>query len=237
MPQPVVRLTPVGENIAWIAGRGVVVAKAADGVRPAAAFDHQDGETAAFRVEIENDSAARMDVDPKDMQFTTCVTAPHCRPRARVIDPERILLALDQERASETASATNAAVAGTALLLLRVTGDVAGAASGHDRNAGQATAAAADGLEGTMGASQQRLADLDAQRLTWSSSTLRRTTLLPGQGVAGWVFVPLVLEDREVWLDVWVNGHDFWFRFQQTIYKPPVGTRADHAMPVTIPRS
>ena len=54
-PRPVVRLAPAGGEVTWVAGRAVL-SKQQSGVRVAAAFEHQDGDTLAVRVEIANDS-------------------------------------------------------------------------------------------------------------------------------------------------------------------------------------
>src|SRR5688572_10647912 len=109
---PVVRLQPQGSDIVWVAGRAIV-ASAHDGIRVAAAFDHQDGRAIAFRIEVANDTAERIDVDPKDMHFAVCISDPGCAGKRKVIDPEQKLLALDHARSQEEADAKNMAVAGT----------------------------------------------------------------------------------------------------------------------------
>jgi hypothetical protein len=50
-PQPVVRLTPRSPDVFWSAGLAVVT-RAVEGIRVAAAFDHQAGPLVAFGLEV-----------------------------------------------------------------------------------------------------------------------------------------------------------------------------------------
>src|SRR5262245_20274232 len=88
-PLPVVRLQPQGSEWLWVSGRAVAT-RAGDGIRTAAAFDHQDGTTVVFRVEVQNESEARIDVDPGDMLYTICVDETTCSARQPVADPEQM---------------------------------------------------------------------------------------------------------------------------------------------------
>jgi hypothetical protein len=218
-PLPVVRLKPESSDVIWVSGRAVV-AQERERIRVAAAFDHQDGRAVAFRVEVENDSPTRFDVDPVDMRFTTCVSESTCAPRLAVADPEQMLVRLDRLRAREEANATNTATAGAALVLLSATADAAAIAKGRTRDAGERTALAAVAADSAVGAHDRRLGRIDSEREVWSTAAFRRTTLLPGQGAAGLVYVPLAAEARVVWLGVSVAGREFWFPFQQAVVAP-----------------
>jgi hypothetical protein len=220
LPRPIVRLYPAGSDIVWVSGRAVVE-HAEGGIRAAAAFDHQNGDTVAFRVEIQNDSAERIEIDPKHMQFVTCFAGSSCSARQSAFDPEQVLMALDQERSQEEAKAVNSQVAGSALIFLSATADVASVARGHTRDAGERTALAGIALDSSVNGSEQTLARIDSERVTWATAALRRTTLLAGHGVAGLVYVPLAAKAEYVWLDVPAGGRDFWFRFKQTVTVPP----------------
>src|SRR4051812_49160936 len=98
-PQPLVRLTPANDPVVWVAGRATLSAEK-EGIRAAAAFDHQDGSLLSFRVEIQNDTDEPLQIDPAHISFTCCATADQrsCQPRRGVIDPEQVLAALDEKR-------------------------------------------------------------------------------------------------------------------------------------------
>jgi len=216
---PVVRLQPQGSDVVWVSGRAVV-ASAHDGIRVAAAFDHQDGQAIAFRIEVANDTEERIDVDPKDMHFAVCVSDPNCSGKRKVIDPEQKLLALDHARSQEEADAKNMAVAGTTLILLSVTADVASSSrrSGHIGNRAMLASLSVDN---SAAASHRRVGDIDADRSVWLASAFRRTTLLPRHGAAGLVYVPLKPNAQYVRLEVTVAGRDFVFPFSQAVTTPP----------------
>ena len=230
---PVVRLQPQGSDVFWVAGRAVV-ASAHDGIRVAAAFDHQDGQAIAFRVEVANDTAERFDVDPQDMHFAVCVSDPSCGGKRKVMDPEQKLLALDHARSREEADAKNMAVAGTTLVLLSLTADVASSSrrSGH---LGNRAMLASLSVDNSAAASHRRMGDIDADRSVWSASAFRRTTLFPGHGAAGLVYVPLKPNAKYVRLELTVAGHDFVFPFEQAVTTPPPASRGRSAG--TIPRA
>jgi hypothetical protein len=215
-PLPVVRLAPRDGNVAWIAGRAVTT-QAEGGVRAAAAFEYQTGGTVGFRVEVQNDSPDTLDIDPRGMSFRTCPTEQRCAASQPVVDPEQMLIALDEARSEEEASAANTRAADSALLFLSIASDVADINRGHGQHAGDATTLAAVNLKSSETASQSRLALIDSQKIAWSTSTLRRTTLPPGHGAAGLVFVPLDRDAQYVWLHVRAGAHDFWFPFQQSV--------------------
>lgn len=215
-PLPVVRLMPHDANVTWVAGRAVTT-RDKGGIRAAAAFDRQDGRAVAFRVEVENDSGEALVVDPNDMLFVTCVAAANCSERKPVVDPEQVLVALDQARSRTEAQASDSAAGNSALVFLAVTSDLSSIGRGHDHHAGERTALAAGNLRTSELTSEQRLASIASAKEMWSTTALRRTTVLAGHGAAGLVYVPLDPGARYVWLDVKAGRHDFWFTFEQAI--------------------
>jgi hypothetical protein len=219
---PIVRLQPHGSDVVWVSGRAVVTS-ARDGIRVAAAFDHQDREAIAFRVEIANDTAERFDVDPRDMHFAVCVSDPNCSGKRNVIDPEQKLLALDHARSREEADGKNMVVAGTTLLFLGVAADVADVASSGRSSApvGNRAMLASLSVDNSAAQSDRRLGSIDAHRSVWSASAFRRTTLLPGHGAAGLVYVPLKPNAKYVRLELNVAGLAFVFPFEQMVTAPP----------------
>jgi len=217
-PAPLVRLQP-GAGEVWVSGRATV-SRADAGIRVGVAFDHQDGPALGLRVEVENGTAANLDVDPREFTFTTCrsLQPTSCSLTTRVIDPERVLLALDERRSREQADGANAQAALGALVILSAVGDVATIASGHsDRNTGTGTVAAASLMSSDAAGRDTRLASISHQQALWSNEALRHNTLFPGSGTGGRVYVPIDLHAGVVWLHVRTGGRVFSFPFQQVV--------------------
>jgi hypothetical protein len=225
IPQPLVRLNPDAAGVVWVAGRASVQ-QAQDGIRVAAAFEHQDGKMLALRLEVHNGTPARLEVDPTNITFSTCRTSitTTCRPSQRVIDPEQMLLAVDAAESRNAADAVNTQVALGTLALLSAAGDVAQAASGHgDQTTGEGTAAAVSMMDDAAAAADTQQASLAVQRQVWSDQALRRNTLFPGQGTDGLVYVPIDSQAGFVWVQAMIGGHTFPFHFAQVI-TPVVAT-------------
>src|SRR5215471_3654864 len=90
-PSPIVRLYPRGaDDVVWVSGRAVA-AQEEDGVKVAAAFDHQTTDMIAFRLEVENDTGHRIEVTPDSVAFRTCRDEKSCKKALWVIDPEDVL--------------------------------------------------------------------------------------------------------------------------------------------------
>jgi hypothetical protein len=216
-PAPLVRLNPKAADIIWVGGRASV-RQENGGVRVATAFEHQDGPLLGLRLEVENGTAARLEVDPKNITFTKCgdETVASCAPTQFVIDPEQALADLDVAQSRGVAEAANSqALLGT-LVLLSAVGDVASAGRGHP-SAGLNTVAAADLMQDSAATGDNTLATIDRRRQIWSNQALRRNTLDPGQGAAGLVYLPIDLRANYIWLHVRVAESLFQFRFEQVV--------------------
>lgn len=228
-PAPLVRLNPKAADIIWVGGRASV-RQENGGVRVATAFEHQDGPLLGLRLEVENATEARLEVDPKNVTFTKCgdETVASCAPTQRVIDPEQTLADLDVAQSRGMADAANSqALLGT-LVLLNAVGDVASAGRGHP-SAGLHTMAAADLMEGDAATRNNTLATIARRRQLWSNQALRRNTLDPGQGAAGLVYLPIDLRANYIWLHVRVAESLFQFRFEQVVTQtalPSTGAQA-----------
>lgn len=218
-PAPLVQLKPSAGEVVWVSGRATVT-RADAGIRVGVAFDHQDGPALGLRVEVQNGTAANLDVDPREFTFTPCrdIQPSSCALTTRVIDPERVLRALDERQSRERANGANAQAALGALVILSVVGDVATIAGGHaDRNTGSGTVAAASLMSSDAVARDTRLASIAYQQAVWSNEALRRNTLFPGSGTGGRVYVPIDLDAGVVWLHVRIGGRVFSFPFQQSV--------------------
>jgi hypothetical protein len=226
-PAPIVRLFPTSNDVVWVSGRASV-ARDEGGVRVAVAFEHQDGRSLGLRVEVENDTADKLEVDPSAVTFTQCraMAIETCGPTHRVIDPERMLAALDERQSREQADAANSQAFLGTMVMLSAVGDVASVASGHaNRHTGDSTAVAYDVMQGDAAAHNSELASMGVQQQIWSNEALRRSTLFPGRGAAGRVYVPIDLGAQIVWLHVQTGGHTFSFPFRQDVTRlDPQGT-------------
>src|SRR5882724_3979769 len=222
MPAPIVRLEPRSANSAvWVSGRAVLEKERA-GVRVAAAFEHQEGNSLGVRLEIENQTEAPIEVSPDDVTFMVCPSPDNqtCTGSWGVVDPEQVLDGLDQHQSRAVAEAANTEAFDTSLVLLSAVGDVAAIGTGHaNRSTGVGTAAlAADGAADTARAKDD-LSSVASQRELWSNVAFRRSTLAPGRGASGLVFLPIALKAQYVWLHVRAGGQSFTFGFTQTVRK------------------
>jgi len=225
-PHPVVRLAPAGGEVTWVAGRAVL-SKQQSGVRVAMAFEHQDGDTLAVRVEVANDSEAKLEVGPRDVFFATCQQRAlgSCGASQRVIDPEAALMALDVGASREAAAAANDAAFYTPLLVMSAVTDVASVASGKgDSTTGLHTAALANQRDADEARHNTALASYASQRDMWSNAALRRNTVQPGRAQGGMVFVPIDLAARYVWIQLRAGPRTFAFQFEQTVMDIPTAT-------------
>lgn len=228
-PAPLVRLNPKAADIIWVGGRASV-RKENGGVRVATAFEHQDGPLLCLRLEVENGTEARLEVDPKNVTFTRCgdETVASCAPSQFVIDPERALADLDVAQSRGMAEAANTqGILGT-LVLLNAVGDLSSAAHGHP-SSGLNTMAAADLMENDAVASNNILATIARRRQIWSNQALRRNTLDPGQGAAGLVYLPIDLRANYIWLNVRVAESLFQVRFEQVVTQTALPTTGAQA--------
>jgi len=218
-PGPLVRLYPSLPNVVWVSGRASMT-REEGGIRVAAAFDHQDGPNLGVRVEVENTTDGLLDVDPSAFTFTTCggTAVASCAPTQAIIDPERVLAALDERQSRERADAANSQTALGALVILSAVGDVATVASGHaDANTGNATVASAALMESDANARDSSLGSISMQQGIWANEALRRNTVFPGRGTGGRVYLPINLNAQYVWLHVKAGGRVFSFPFKQVV--------------------
>ncbi|HZL17526.1 MAG TPA: hypothetical protein VFG23_07260 [Polyangia bacterium] len=222
-PAPLVRLNPKATDITWVGGRATVQATN-NNIRVGTAFEYQDGPMLAMRVEIENDTTARIEVAPADFTFTDCLgeAIASCMPTLAAVDPEKVLASLDVAQSREVAeSANDQALLGT-LVILSAVGDV----GAHHHGSGLRTAVALDAMQSDASTHDSAQASFGVRRQIWSNQALRRNTLDPGQGTSGLVFLPIDLRAGYVWFNVRLAGAVFQFPFQQVVtqIQPPAPT-------------
>jgi hypothetical protein len=191
-----------------------------DGLRVAAAFDEQVGDLLGLRVEVANDTGERLDVDPRQFSFTPCAGTARetCDRTLRIVDPERVIADLEERRSRERADAQNSQTFLGTLAILSAFTDVAAIATGKvDRNTGRSTLRLSNTMRLDDMDNRMAQSALDAQQAAWSNRALRRTTLFPGHGTGGRVYIPIYLAARTVWLHVRTGGQSFSFPFHQTV--------------------
>jgi len=215
-PAPVVRLDPVSHNVFWISGRAAVKQEER-GVRVAAAFEREMGTTLGVRVEIQNQTDRKLDIDPAEaFSFISCKGAAEssCAKETFVIDPEEMLAGLDQKASRERAQAANDDGALGGLVLLSAMADTASLASPHGGGAPLRTEGAVGAQQGTAASHDRGLGAIEAQRDMWSDEALRHSTVLPGASVGGQVFIPADKGVQYVWLKIRVGDRTFPFHFR-----------------------
>ncbi|HVZ70808.1 MAG TPA: hypothetical protein VHJ20_00400 [Polyangia bacterium] len=196
-----------------------MLSKEENGVRVAAAFEHQHENALGVRVEIANDTPAPFEVSPGDITFMTCPTIDNasCDGSFSVVDPEAMLSALDENQSRVASNASNARAFWGTLAFLSAVGDVASVANGHTRHVGEGTVAALGAGAASEANAENEQSAIDTERELWSNAALRRSTIAPGAGVAGLIFIPIDTRAQFIWVHVRAGGHVFPFGFHQTV--------------------
>jgi hypothetical protein len=220
-PEPVLRMTPLSENVLWLRGTAAFLKENSVG-RVAMAFDRQEGQMVAFHVEIENAGTEPLLIDPAAIYYAACNRSQdgqirRCAPAHWATDPEKVLLALDVAHSRQVAGEVNEAALLGSLAVL----DMAAAVAGGARHGSGALAAASGGHALATAAaieSQQRRHGVmfEAERLRWSSAALRKTTLVPGGRVAGLIYLPRETGANEIAVQVRMGKDTLEFPFKQT---------------------
>lgn len=219
-PAPLVRLDPRGtRGFVWVAGRAVME-KEQGGVRVASAFEVQDGSLLALRLEIQNLTEGPIEVGPEGFTFMTCRTGDNgsCSGSYGVVDPEAMLARFDERQSLERAVAHNQQALDTTLFFLSAATDLAAIGSGRATSTtGLGTVMMAEQAQSDAARAQVSLSTLASGRQSWSSSAFRRTTLPPGQGAGGFVYLPIDKSARYVWVHVRAGGQIIPFGFRQSV--------------------
>jgi hypothetical protein len=218
-PAPIYRLDPRTPDVIWVGGRASVQQERG-GIRVAAAFERQQGDSLALRVEIQNGSESRLEIGPQKMWHSPCSSpaVESCRSSERVIDPEAVLAKIDEKQSVDRAAASNSQAALGTLVILSAVTDAASVGSGTaDGTTGFQTVSTAHAMSRDAARRSVGLASLEQQRQAWSNEALRRNTLFPGQGTSGIVFVPIFPDARFVWVQMRVGSERFAFHFEQNV--------------------
>ncbi len=224
--EPVIRLTPESNDVVWVGGSAAVIKKGIS-ARVAVAFARAQDELVGFRVEIENGTTGPILIDPAKFYYAACVRSDdgnsrQCHPAHPVVDPEKVLLDLDIRHSRDKASNANAETLAATMLFPDLATTVAGAASGkhHTTAVGLNNAVAAgDALGAIQAEGQVQASSYEIQRANWETAAFRKSTILPGNRVAGLVFVDRDLTANEVRLEIRIGDDVLDFPFKQTLYQ------------------
>ena len=232
MPEPVLRLTPLSDNVVWAGGMAAVV-KQAKAARVAVAFAREHDGKVGFRVEIENTSPVPILIDPARFYYAACNRSADgasrtCQPSRLAFNPEQVLLDLDIQHSRQEASTANAETFAGAMMFLDLTLGVAGAASGN-RHAAMAGLDGADhsaqALDAISAEGQQQASTYEMERASWETAAFRKSTIPPGHRVAGLVYVDRHLAANEVSLQIRIGDEILDFPFKQMQFQ----ARTSHA--------
>lgn len=195
-PQPLVRMVPLSENVLWARGVPALV-KDGKAARVGVAFAREQEGLVGFHVEVENLGMTPMIVGPRNFYHAACAATPDgrsrtCRPSQWVMDPERVLLDLDVTHARKQAHLENRLAVTSVFILLDLGASIAAAAHGKHRAAtvGLVSGAVAVNTAGDIVAEREHeSATYESRRDRWENYALRKTTLMPGQRMAGLVYL------------------------------------------------
>ena len=223
-PEPVLRLTPLSENVLWIGGTAAIV-KEGRAARVAIAFARQQEDLVSFRVEIENTANTPILIGPSNFYYAACTRSAdgksrQCLPARWAVNPEKVLLDLDIARSRQKAGNMNEETLVAPLLLLSTTAALTSAASHDHRKTALAldnAALAASALESIQSDNQRQASAYELERANWETAALRKTTLLPGNRVAGLVYVARDLTANEVSLQSRIEDEILDFPFKQIL--------------------
>jgi hypothetical protein len=219
-------MTPLSDRLLWIHGAAAVVEEGKL-ARAGVAFVRQEQELVGFHVEIENTSMAPILVDPSKFYCAACTKledgkARKCQPSQWAVDPEKVLLALDIAHSRQVAGQANKEALAGAFILLDMAALTAGAAQQNPALAGAAIAHSAQ-MGDVVGAIEaegaQHAVAYEARRGKWENVALRKTTLLPGNRLAGMVYLGRALEANEVRLHLRLGSEVMVFPFKQVLIK------------------
>lgn len=221
-PEPVLRLTPLAQNVLWIGGMAAVIQEGSS-ARVAAAFVRQQGDLVSFRVEVENTANTPILVGPSNFYYATCTRSAdnrnrQCGPARWAVNPEKVLLDLDIARSRQKASSMNGEALMAPLLFLSLGAALVGTGS-HDHRATSlalhSAALAGNALDASQLEDNQQASTYEMERANWETASLRKTTLLPGNRVAGLVYVARDVAANEVSLQMQLGDEVLTFRFSQ----------------------
>ena len=223
MARPIVHLTPTGDGVVWVSGVGYMTAESPE-LRVAVGFVRDENGLLGVRVEAQNQGQASILFGPEALTFQACRihpgAPPACGVPVPVTDPEQSLLAIDAREREEGADHRNEQAWDSATYVLTSIGALVSIGSRHHREAAEDAAEASYQIDRDEAVHQSKVADLAAQRQWWETEALRRTTIAPGEGIAGMVYFPGNLETQMVRLHVTVGASHFVFVWQEQVIQP-----------------
>lgn len=226
-PRAVIRMNPVSENVRWNYGQAFA-SDTITGIVVEAAFDRSTPEYNIFDVSVINRSNMNYVVDPANFSFQETRYDEGPANVYRALDPENMLLAIDQKESKDEADAKNAAigavvvagaVVATAAIVAANADDVE-VRHHHHRHADPgimvATPIILDGMDEPM----PTMTEAERRRDMWMNGTVRKTTLEPGYRIDGKVYFPRFEKPATYVLQLPVDDQLAQIAFNQLTFHP-----------------
>jgi len=206
-PSPVLRLSPLANETSWLDGKEFATISA-DSIEAAVAFESMDAKLIVFEVEITNRSEQPVLVSPEKfyslplfspqdtMSFPTSAQA------GFAIDPESKILDIDKQISREKASYSTMEGVDLIFGLLGVVAAIA--TIGQEKTEEEIKQEQQQRRELEILDREQEinhknnLAKLQNEKVQWTSSALRRTTLNPNHTTIGKVYFPANYKARYI---------------------------------------
>ncbi len=225
VPQPVARLSPLGENYDWLNGTENMIFPANEGIEVELQFIQSTSNQLLFEVGITNRSDQKVYVDPSrfSIQLLSLDTLTPSGTPLFAFDPESQILRMDLQKSREQAEASNDA----ALELIGQTLDIASdiASIGQEKDPEVQAQEQADRAERRQDYENSeidreiRLQSLDDQRRYWSGYALRKTSLKPGYKMRGTVFFPRNNQARFMKVKLDIDSLVFEASYEQKLFR------------------
>jgi hypothetical protein len=222
-PKTVLNFYSRDENVIWLQGKELIK-KNNDNIEIIINFNRSKQQLVSFDLAINNTSSAVIDIEPTAI-FCTFADEfdKELKLNRNIIDPEEQLYRYDSMIESK-----NAGIASyNANQMIFDLFDVAATISGADKNLTRSEKEEKYRKKEEQERHDDRhekkqksdLSDYSSKRNTWANSTLRKTTLLPGQQINGKIFFHLSRHIKELTITIPYENENIDIEFYRKDYK------------------
>jgi len=225
-PRAVIRMNPVSEDVRWNYGQAFA-SDTVDGIVVEAAFDQSTPEYNIFDVTVINGSNMSYLVDPAKFTFKETRYDDSPANVYSALDPENMLLSIDQKESKDEADAKNAAIGAVVVAgAVVATAAIAAANSNdvdmfhHHRHPDPGFLVAAplllDGTDEPIAA----MTENQRRRDMWANGTVRKTTLEPGYRIDGKIYFARFEKSATYVLQLPIDEQFAQIPFNQLTFNP-----------------
>lgn len=228
-PRAVIRMNPVSENVRWNYGQAFA-SDTITGIVVEAAFDRSTPEYNIFDVTVINQSNMSYVVNPANFQFQEVRYDDGPINIYRALDPENMLLAIDQKESKDEADAKNAAIGAVVVAGAVVATAAIVAANSNDtevhhhrnhyRHADPGIMVATPIFLGGTDEPMPAMTEAERRRDMWANGTVRKTTLEPGYRIDGKIYFPRFEKPATYLLKLPVDEQYVEIAFNQLTFHP-----------------